>query len=207
MELNGERVIAARLVRWGWPTVAAALIVLACLALAPKARAQSLSGSQVVAERVSIEHIRITTAKPFAEVKAALESKVKGYDDRVGSMLRSGDIEGARAEIERLASPTGLMILQTLNHGGALALRGQRRNVMQYGIGNVLTATEMTRHQLAAGLYAPIRVVLYESEGGGSVIEYDKPSSLFANLRSKEIDVVAARLDEQLQSVFKDVTQ
>jgi carbon monoxide dehydrogenase subunit G/uncharacterized protein (DUF302 family) len=197
----------SRLVHWVSATVAAVLIALAYLAPAAKEPAQTQPGTNVVAQRVTIEHIRITSARPFADVKAALESRVKTYDDRITAMFRSGDVEGARAELERLASPTGLMILQTLNHGGALVLRGQRRSVVQYGIGNVLTATEMTRHQLAAGLYAPIRVVLYENEGGGSVIEYDKPSSLFGNLRSKEIDIVADRLDEQLQSVFRDATQ
>jgi carbon monoxide dehydrogenase subunit G/uncharacterized protein (DUF302 family) len=193
--------------RWLWTTVAAALILLAYVYLAPKAQAQTQSGVRVVAERVSIEHVRITSAKPYADVKAALESKLHRYDDRIASMFRSGDIEGARAELERLAAPTGLTIMQSLNHGMALALRGQPRNAVQYGIGNVLTATEMTRYQLAAGLYAPIRVVLYEAEGGGSVIEYDRPSSQFGHLKNKEIDAVAARLDEQLQSAFKDVTQ
>ena len=196
-------------IRWVWAAVAAALILLAYLALAPRARAQSQSGSgaQVTAQRVTIEHIRIISPKPFAEVKAALESRLKRYDDHVALMIRNGDVEGARAELERIASPTGLMILQTLNHGVALALRGKPRNAMQYGIGNVLTATEMTRYQLAAGLYAPIRVILYENEGGGSTIEYDRPSSLFGNLGSKEIDAVAGRLDEQLLSLLKDVTQ
>ena len=97
--------------------------------------------------------------------------------------------------------------MQTLNLGAGLALTGLPRNAMQYGIGNVITASEMTKHRLAAALYAPIRVVLYEAEAGGTVIEYDRPTSLFGNLNSKEIDAVAARLDEQLQSVFKDVTK
>jgi hypothetical protein len=37
----------------------------------------------------------------------------------------------------------------------------------------------MTRHQLAAAQYAPIRVVLYENEAGHAVFEYDRPSSVF----------------------------
>jgi uncharacterized protein (DUF302 family) len=40
---------------------------------------------------------------------------------------------------------------------------------MQYEIGNPLTAERMTRHALAAGLYAPLRVMLYEDESGKEV--------------------------------------
>lgn len=196
--------------KWGtrmWLAATATFVFLACLAMAPRAWAQTKSVTGEVAQRVTIEHVRVTTSKPYAEVKAALEAKVNRYDDHVTALIRGGDVEGARKELERIASPTGLMILQTLNHGVALALRGGPKNAMQYGIGNVLTATEMTRYQLAAGLYAPIRVMLYEGQGGGAVIEYDRPSSLFGNLGSKEIDAVAARLDVQLQSVFDDVTR
>ena len=50
---------------------------------------------------------------------------------------------------------------------------------MQYEIGNPLTASKMTRHQFAAALYAPLRVVLFEDEQGKGIFEYDKPSSFF----------------------------
>jgi hypothetical protein len=40
------------------------------------------------------------------------------------------------------------------------------------------TATRMTRHQIPAALYAPLRVVLYENTAGGAIFEYDKPSTL-----------------------------
>lgn len=205
--VRGKAALEDGRARWLQAMRATALIVLGVALIAPKARAQPQPEVQVVAQRVLIEHIRITSTKPFAEVKAALETKVQRYDERVTSLFRSGNVEGARAELERLASPTGVMLMQTLNLGAGLALNGLRRNAMQYGIGNVITASEMTKYRLAAALYAPIRVVLYEAEGGGAVIEYDRPTSLFGNLKSKEIDVVAARLDEQLQSVFKDVTQ
>ena len=48
---------------------------------------------------------------------------------------------------------------------------------MQYEIGNPLTAERMSRYALAAGLYAPLRVVLYEDESGRAIFEYDLPSS------------------------------
>jgi uncharacterized protein (DUF302 family) len=45
---------------------------------------------------------------------------------------------------------------------------GRANKAVQYEIGNPLTASKMTRHQLAAGLYAPLRVILYEDETGST---------------------------------------
>jgi Domain of unknown function DUF302 len=41
-----------------------------------------------------------------------------------------------------------------------------------YEIGKPLTASKMTCHQIAAALYAPLRVVLYEDADGGRIFEY-----------------------------------
>ena len=188
-----------------WPP---ALLLLASLLVpaAAQAQPQPASAVRVDVQRVSIDHIRIASPKPYAAVKAALEAGLKRYDPRIAQMIRDGHVEDARAELERIEAPTGLTILQTLDPGMALALRGQHRNAVQYGIGNVLTATEMTQYRLAAGLYAPIRVLVYEDEAGGTVIEYDRPGSTFGMFGDKQIDAVAARLDDQLQSLFQDVT-
>ena len=73
---------------------------------------------------------------------------------------------------------------------------------MQYEIGNPLAATEMTRHQLPAALYAPLRVVLYENEDGHSVFEYDRPSSLFGQFGDERVTAVARELDASLERVL-----
>jgi len=49
-----------------------------------------------------------------------------------------------------------------------LKTSGRANKAVQYEIGNPLTASKMTRHQLAAGLYAPLRVILYEDETGST---------------------------------------
>ncbi len=79
---------------------------------------------------------------------------------------------------------------------------GQQRKATQYEIGNPLTATLMTRHKLAASLYAPLRVALYENEGGGCAFAYDQPSSLFGQFGDEQINVVARGLDEKLKAAL-----
>jgi uncharacterized protein (DUF302 family) len=76
-----------------------------------------------------------------------------------------------------------------------------------YEIGNPHTASKMTRHRLAAGLYAPLRVILYGDENGGSVFEYDKPSSLFGQFDEKQVSAVARGLDAALERALRRAAQ
>jgi Domain of unknown function DUF302 len=42
-----------------------------------------------------------------------------------------------------------------------LRIASLARKAVQYEIGNPLTATRMTQHQLPAALYAPLRILLW----------------------------------------------
>jgi uncharacterized protein (DUF302 family) len=69
---------------------------------------------------------------------------------------------------------------------------------MQYLVGNPLFAIEMTQHAIGAGLYAPLRVLIYEAEDGRACVEYDLPSSLFGQFGDERVDRVAVMLDRKL---------
>jgi len=60
----------------------------------------------------------------------------------------------------------------------------------------------MTQHQLAASLYAPLRVVLYETEAGHAVFEYDRPSALLGQFGDERVTAVARELDASLERVL-----
>ena len=59
----------------------------------------------------------------------------------------------------------------------------------------------MTQHGIRAGLYAPLRVLLYEDERGRTCLEYDKPSSLFRQFNDDRIASVASMLDRKLEAL------
>jgi uncharacterized protein (DUF302 family) len=91
-------------------------------------------------------------------------------------------------------------------HGDWLILNGGRRNGNVYYIGNVLSAVAMTRENFGAGLYAPLRVAVYEDENG-TTFEYDKPSTLFAQFHDPKIDEVAHSLDDRLAALLAAVAR
>jgi uncharacterized protein (DUF302 family) len=149
--------------------------------------------------QVQVEHVRIEAAKPFVEIKAALEDLVPPLDPAVPEALRQGDIRRAKEALQR--GPE-LAIFSIRDHGGLLRIAGRARKAVQYEIGNPLTAARMTRHRLPASLYAPLRVVLYENEAGHAVFEYDRPSSLFGQFGDERVTAVARELDASLERVL-----
>jgi hypothetical protein len=148
---------------------------------------------------VRSEHIRIESSKAFRDVCAALERAVPPLDPEILKLLADGDI--ARVDQEREHGPE-LSIFLVRDHGALLQIAGRARNARQYDIGNPITASLMTRHQLAAAQYAPIRVVLYENETGHAVFEYDRPSSVFGQFDDQRVSVVARGLDAALARVL-----
>lgn len=149
---------------------------------------------------ISVEHVTIPSQKSFESVRTALESLVPRLDDGVLVLLRYGKAERARRELEK--APT-LSIFGFRDHGGLLKIHGLQRKAIQYDIGNPLTAARMTKHQLSAALYAPIRTLLRESVEGGVAFEYDRPVSVFGQFKNAEVDAVADELDRHLQAVLQ----
>lgn len=117
------------------------------------------------------------------------------------ALAAAGDVEEARARIEAMAGPSGFMLFGTNDHGALLRLAGQRRKAVQYVVGNPLFALQMTRHDLRASLYAPLRVLIYENEEGRTCVEYDRPSSLFGQFGDERISPTAAMLDRKLEAL------
>ncbi len=148
---------------------------------------------------IAVEHVRIASAKPFAQVRDDLEALLPKLDPTVPDALRRDDVDAVRAFDER----GKLSIFLERDHGALLASAGGARNALQYEIGNPLTASRMTRHQLPAALYAPLRVVLYADESGRGVFEYDQPSSLFGQFGDDRVMAVGRMLDAELEEALR----
>lgn len=159
---------------------------------------QATAQASVTSRTIAVEHIRISSRRPFAEVRRKLGGILPKLDTGIAEVLQSGDQE--RAKIYEESGPQ-LSIFEERDHGSLLQIWGRRRNAVQYEIGNPLTASKMTRHQLAAALYAPLRVVLFEDEQGRGILEYDRPSSFFSQYGDEGVTEVGLYLDATLEAV------
>jgi uncharacterized protein (DUF302 family) len=183
---------------------AAGIIAAAVTTAAYAADEQTMTQPAVTSRTIAVEHIRIASSRPFAEVRQRLESAVPQLDPSIFETLARGD--QARAQAYHDNGPK-LSIFLSRDHGARLEIAGAKKNAVQYEIGNPLTATKMTRYQLAAALYAPLRVVLFEDEQGHGIFEYDKPSSLFGQFGDERVTDVGRYLDATLEAALRHAAE
>jgi uncharacterized protein (DUF302 family) len=164
---------------------------------------RAMADSTITQHRLQVDHITMKTPKGFAEVEAALERSLPQLDPEIAAALIRGDEQRA-TELEHGAP---LFIFLKRDHGALLQVTGRPRKAVQYEIGNPHTASKMTRHRVAAGLYAPLRVMLYEDETGGSVFEYDRPSSFFGQYGDERITEVGRSLDAALEGALRKAAE
>jgi len=163
---------------------------------------QRPGGNSMNDSRFMVDHVRLTTDKPFEEVTKAFEAQLGKFDGDVRkAATASEDTEEAKAKIAALVGPSGFMLFGTQDHGALLRLAGQKRKAVQYVVGNPLFALQMTQHDIRTSLYAPLRVLIYETDEGKTCVEYDKPSSLFGQFCNDRISLTAAMLDKKLEAL------
>ena len=148
---------------------------------------------------VEVVHVTIECGRPFEAVRDALANDVPALDPQLIKLLISAN--AAKIEERRAAGPS-LWLFETRDHGALVAAEGHAKKAIQFEIGNPLTAERMTRHRLAAGLYAPLRIVLYEDGHGRAVFEYDLPSSLLSQFGDEQVAKAGRGLDEALKQVL-----
>lgn len=149
---------------------------------------------------LTIEHCVIECRHSFDEVHQSILTNVSELTPELWDILVKADtakIEAARRDWPKL------WLSLVRNHGELTAADGLRSKAMQYEIGNPLTAERMTRHVLAAGLYAPLRIILYEYPQGRVFFEYDLPSSFFGQFGDDRVTPVGRELDDEIASVLE----
>ena len=165
-------------------------------------------GNTMTESPFRVIHVRVTSDRPFADVQAAFERRLGRFEPDVYQALAEGDDPAAvRARLEAMAGSSGFMLFGTSDHGRLLRLVGRPQKAVQYVIGNPLFAVEMTRHAIGAGLYAPLRVLIYEAEDGRTCIEYDRPSSLFGQFGDERASLMATALDQKLEGLAAAATR
>jgi uncharacterized protein (DUF302 family) len=109
--------------------------------------------------------------------------------------------------VQSQVGESGFMLFLEIDHGEWLPVFGIQRKVVRWILGNPLIAITMMRHDITAGLFAPVEVLLVENESGdGSTVVYDLPSSLMAIERNPALRDAAQELDRKLQTLVSRVT-
>ncbi|KAK9769696.1 hypothetical protein SCAR479_13634 [Seiridium cardinale] len=150
---------------------------------------------------IQITHVTIPCNRSFEEAKAALERAIPPLDLTFHASSKAGNFQAAHAALKALPTLNNF-VLPPRNFGRLLNVLDREGKAVQYEIGNPLTATLMTQHELGVGLYAPVRVLLREDRNGEAFFEFDRPTSTMGQFEDDKVNVVARELDRDLTEVL-----
>lgn len=157
---------------------------------------------------------------PFPGVRLRFDSS-KSFDDLVAALLAEvgetpipiDDIavkftswDSYEREVRAHVGRSGFMLFAQWNHGGWINKAGIDKQVLRVVIGNPLIAITMLRHDVTAGLFAPVELLLTEEADGRSALTYVLPSSLMVVELNRPLLQAANDLDAKLASLAASVT-
>ena len=160
-------------------------------------------------QTIPFDGVRLTysSTKSFDDLVDAVLSDV-GRDpvpiDDIGKLYP--DWDSYEHEVQSHVGPHGFMLFGSFNHGGWIAKAGIHRKVLRLVIGNPLIAITMIRHDVTAGLFAPVELLLTDEENGTSALTYIVPSSLMVIEPNPPLLSAAQDLDAKLAALAANVT-
>ena len=98
------------------------------------------------------------------------------------------------------------MLFATFDHGAWIRKTGIDGKVLRVVIGNPLIAITMLQHDVTAGLFAPVELLITEEDDGHSALTYVVPSSLMVVEPNEPLRTAALELDAKLSALAQKVT-
>lgn len=151
--------------------------------------------------------VRIESAKSFDDVVAALLADIGDKPVPINDIAIGYDSwESYERAVQSHVGPSGFMLFATLDHGSWLTKAGIDGKVLRVLLGNPLIAITMLRHDVTAGLFAPVELLVTEEDGDTSALTYVVPSSLMVVEENEPLRAAAVDLDAKLAALAAKVT-
>ncbi|OBK89002.1 DUF302 domain-containing protein [Mycobacterium sp. 1165178.9] len=151
--------------------------------------------------------VRYDSAKSYDELLAALLADIGEQPVPINEIAAStSDWQSYQERVESHVGPSGFMLFGTVDHGAWITKADIDRKALRVILGNPLIAITMLRHDVTAGLFAPVEMLLLEEDDGHSSLTYIKPSSLMVVESNPELSDAAGRLDAKLAALAEKVT-
>lgn len=150
--------------------------------------------------------VRYDSTKSYDELLAALLDDIGEQPVPINDIATTtDDWRSYQERVEPHVGPSGFMLFALIDHGAWITKTGIGRKAIRVILGNPLIAITMLRHDVTAGLFAPVELLLLD-EGTGSSLTYVKPSSLMVVEPNPELLSAAEELDAKLAALAEKVT-
>ena len=166
-----------------------------------------MSASEPLAIPFDGVRLRFGSTKSFDDLTDAVLADVGDEPvpiDDIGRQFKTW--ESYETAVQSHVGPSGFMLFASWNHGGWIVKAGIDKKVLRLVIGNPLIAITMLRHDVTAGLFAPVELLLTEEENGTSALTYVVPSSLMVVEPNPPLLSAARELDAKLAALAVKVT-
>ena len=160
------------------------------------------------------------TEIPFTGIRVRYDS-AKSYDDLLAALLAdigtkpvpindiatsTGAWQDYQEQVESHVGPSGFMLFSLVDHSAWISMAGIHQKAMRVILGNPLIAITMLRHDVTAGLFAPVELLLTDDGEARSSLIYVKPSSLMVVAPNAELRSAADKLDAKLAALATKIT-
>lgn len=150
--------------------------------------------------------VRYDSTKSYGELVAALLADIGEKPVPIDEFATETESwQTYEARVRSRVGPSGFMLFGLFDHGAWITKAGIGRKVLRVILGNPLIAITMLRHDVTAGLFAPVELLLTDN-GTGSSLTYVKPSSLMVVEPNPELLGAAIELDAKLAALAEKVT-
>lgn len=150
--------------------------------------------------------VRVDSVKPYDHLVDALLADIGSTPIPIDDYSRNpGAWDSYKRQVESQVGVSGFMLFTMFDHGRWIRKSGIRRRALRVVLGNPLIAITMLRHDVSAGLFAPVEVLVLEEDGGHSSITYVKPSSLMVIEPHPPLLEAAEALDRKLAALVAKV--
>jgi uncharacterized protein (DUF302 family) len=154
-------------------------------------------------------HVVIHSNHSYDEVLDRLRSLMGTNVRDVAALAKQpiSEAEFVRQVEDRYVGKSGFMFFTEIDHGGWLPKFGIKQRSVRWIIGNPLLAITMIRHDITAGLFAPVELLVTENNDQcGATVTYVQPSSLMLIEENPPLLAAAKALDEKLAALIAAAT-
>lgn len=160
------------------------------------------------------QEIRFTGVRLRVESDKSYDKLVKSLFADIGATpvpiddfsISTDDWQAYKRKVESHVGVSGFSLFTVFDHGRWIKKAGIERKVLRLILGNPLIALTIMRHDVSAGLFAPVEILVREEDDARSSITYVRPSSLMAVEPNPPLLEAAQELDRKLAALVAKVT-
>ena len=155
------------------------------------------------------ERITVHASRAFDDVLNSFRSLMGVVKvDEIVALAKEpiSEAEFARLVEERYVGKSGFMLFAEIDHSW-ISKYGITQRMVRWILGNPLYAITMIHHDITAGLFAPVELLVTEdADHGGTTVTYVRPSSLMVIEENPPLLAAAQSLDNKLAAFVAEAT-